>query len=248
MKKLCIIIMLSLVALASNAADTAAELAAKLSVLQQDGSSLLRLKMETRGSTLQLQIKQRRTARGIEVVYQILWPKERLGESIVLRKIGNQAATGTQFIPPDTVRQIDLKDALFGSAITYADVIEDFFAWENQALVGTEVVKRVSCQILESKPGRGQRSNYASVRTWVDGRRLVPLRIEKYIATGQMIYRIDSGRIVVDDEGRHVPASLTITDTRTNTVTELDGSRLRHDVELTDEDFIHRGLNQRGEK
>ena len=56
-------------ALASHAADSpppanANELAAKLSALQQDGSSFVRLKMEIKGAAkdaFQLQIKQRRT-------------------------------------------------------------------------------------------------------------------------------------------------------------------------------------------
>jgi hypothetical protein len=224
-------------ALSANAADTGAELAAKLSASQQDGSSLVRLKMESRGVTLQLQIKQRRTASATEVVYQILWPKERLGEAVLLKKIGNQGATGTLFVPPATERQLAMKDALFGSDVSYADVLENFFAWPNQAIVGTEVVNRVSCQILESKPGKSQSSIYSAVRTWVDMKRLVPLRVEKYNSAGQVMRRIDSGRIVTDDIGRHVPTGLTVTDPRTNSVTELDGSKLKHDVSFTNGDF-----------
>ncbi|MDP1592270.1 MAG: outer membrane lipoprotein-sorting protein, partial [Prosthecobacter sp.] len=231
-------------ALSANAADTASELAAKLSVAQQDGSSLVRLKMEARGVTLQLQIKQRRSASATEVVYQILWPKERLGESVLLKKIGNQTATGTLFVPPATVRQLDMKDALFGSDVSYADVLENFFAWPNQAIVGTEVVNRVSCQILESKPGKGQRSNYAAVRTWVDARHLVPLRIEKYNAAGQVMRRIESGRIVTDDIGRHVPTGLTVSDPTKGSSTELDGSKLKHDVTFTKDEFTPEGLKQ----
>jgi Outer membrane lipoprotein-sorting protein len=234
-------------ALSANAADTATELAAKLSASQQDGSSLVRLKMEARGVTLQLQIKQRRTASGTEVVYQILWPKERLGESVLLKKIGNQAATGTLFVPPANLRQLDMKDALFGSDVSYADVLENFFAWPNQAIVGTEVVNRVSCQILESKPSKDQRSNYAAVRTWVDTKRLAPLRIEKYNASGQVTRRIDSGRVVTDDIGRHVPTDLTVTDPTKGSSTELDGSKLKHDVTFTAEEFTREGLKQGGE-
>lgn len=234
-------------ALSANAADTATELAAKLSASQQDGSSYVRLKMEARGVTLQLQIKQRRSASATEVVYQILWPKERLGESVLLKKIGNQAATGTLFVPPATVRQLDMKDALFGSDVSYADVLENFFAWPNQAIVGTEVVNRVSCQILESKPGKGQRSNYAAVRTWVDTKRLVPLRIEKYNAAGQVTRRIESGRVVTDDIGRHVPTGLTVSDPAKGSSTELDGSKLKHDVTFTAEEFTPEGLKQRSE-
>ncbi len=244
MKTLHTLITFALLALSVNAADSATELAAKLSAAQQDGSSLVRLKMEARGITLQLQIKQRRAASATEVVYQILWPKERLGESVLLRKIGTQAATGTHFVPPDTVRPLDMKDALFGSDVSYADVLENFFAWPNQAIVGTEVVNRVSCQILESKPGKGQRSNYTTVRTWVDARRSVPLRIEKYNTLGQVTRRIDSGRVVTDDIGRHVPAGLTVSDPRSSTATELDGSKLKHDVTFTDAEFTAQGIKQ----
>lgn len=247
MKNVHALLTFALLALSANAADTASELAAKLSASQQDGSSLVRLKMEARGVTLQLQIKQRRSASATEVVYQILWPKERLGESVLLKKIGHQAATGTLFVPPATVRQLDMKDALFGSDVSYADVLENFFTWPNQTLVGIEVVNGVSCQILESKPSKGQRSNYAAVRTWVDPNHNVPLRIEKYNAAGQVIRRIDSGRIVTDDIGRHVPTALTVTDPAKGSSTQLDGSKLKHDVNFTAEEFTPEGLQPRSE-
>ncbi len=244
MKTLPRLFPLVLLALSASGADTASELAARLSDSQQDGSSLMRLKMEARGVTLQLQIKQRRSASATEVVYQILWPKERFGESVLLKKIGNQAATGTLFVPPANARQLDVKDALFGSNLSYADVLENFFAWPHQSIVGAEIVNRVSCQILESRPGKGRRSNHDVVRTWVDTKRLVPLRIEKYNAAGQVTRRIDSGRIVTDDIGRHVPTGLSVTDPRTQSVTELDGSKLKHDVTFTDLEFTLEGLKR----
>jgi Outer membrane lipoprotein-sorting protein len=234
-------------------AISANDLAAKLSALQQDGSSVVRLKMSAHAATkttLQLQIKQRRTNASTEVVYLVLWPKERAGESVLLRKTGNQAATGTLFTPPDKVSNLgseQMKGALFGSDLTYADVLENFFTWPNQAIVGTEVVNRVSCQILESKPGKGQRSNYAAVRTWVDARRLVPLRIEKYNTAGQVTRRIDSGRIVTDDIQRHVPTGLTVSNLQKNSITELEGSSLKHDVTFTAQEFTPAGLQQKSE-
>lgn len=244
MKTFHILITFALLAMSANAVDSAGELAARLSASQQDGSSFVRLKMEVRGVTLQLQIKQRRTTSTTELVYQILWPKERLGESVLLRKIVNQASSGTLFLPPDTVRQLDMKDTLFGSDLSYADVLENFFAWPNQIIVGTEVVNRVNCQILESKPGTGQHSHYASVRTWVDARRSVPLRIEKYNAAGQVTRRIDSGRIVTDDIGRHIPTGLVVTDPIKGSSTELSGSKLKHDVIFTKDEFTPEGLKR----
>src|SRR5580765_6240842 len=86
------------IAFSSHAAEslspmTANDLASRLSALRQDGTSYVRLRMEIKGATretLQLQIKERRTKSSSEVVYQVLYPKERKGESVLLRKIGNQ--------------------------------------------------------------------------------------------------------------------------------------------------------------
>lgn len=247
--RLIVITSLSL-AFTSHAADSppsANELAARLSALQQDGASYVRLKMEIKGAakeTLQLQIKQRRTKGATELVYQVLYPKERKGESVLLRKIGGRAASGSTFTPPGTVRPIgDVKAPLFGSDLSYEDVIENFFAWERQALVGVGEVDGVSCQILESKPGKSERSTYGSVRTWIDPRRVVPLRVEKYSASGQMLRRIDTTRVVTD-AGRPIPANLVVHGPRPNSSTELDGARIRHDVAYTDADFTVEGLKQ----
>jgi hypothetical protein len=248
MKRILTLLLLLLAGSQAHGAEalSAKDLAAKLSALQQDGSSLVRLKMTTK-STLQLQIKQRRTANSTEVVYQVIWPKERTGEAVLLRQSGTQAASGTLFVPPATFTPLDMKMAIFGSALSYADVLENFFAWPNQVIIGNEIVNRVNCQILESKPGKGHRSNYASVRTWVDTNRLVPLRVEKYNAAGQMMRRIDSGRIVTDDIGRHVPASLNVKDAQTSSSTELEGSKLKHDVTFPADEFTPEGPKQRGE-
>ena len=226
---------------------TASDLASRLSALRQDGASYVRLRMEIKRATketLQLQIKERRTMNSSEVVYQVLYPKERKGESVLLRKIGNQPASGSVFVPPNTVRPIDdLKEPLFGSDLSYEDVVEDFFAWEQQAIVGTEKVDGVNCPILESKPGKDERSIYGSVRSWIDVRRLVPLRVEKYASSGQLLRRIATTRVVAD-AGHHIPADLTVGGARPDSSTLLDGSRIRHNVTYTDRDFTIDGLKE----
>lgn len=258
MKHLHRLICFAFVAGSVNAADTApvmsaTDLAAKLSALQQDGASFVKLRLEvqqppgTKKIGLQLQIKQRRTPTSTEIVYQVLWPKERQGEAVLLRKPATQSASGSLFVPPDTVRALDasqMKEPLFGSDLSYADVVENFFAWDNQVIVGTEIVDRVSCQILESKPGKSQHSIYASVRSWVDTRRLVPLRVEKYQASGQLARRIDTARVVTNDLDRHVPANLTVSGRQQDSVTELEGSRLKHDVIYAEREFTAEGLKE----
>jgi hypothetical protein len=234
-------------------ATSATDLAARLSAWQQDGASYARLRMEvkqppgTTKSALQIQVKARRTKMTTDVVYQILWPKERKGEAVLLRKARDRSASGSIFVPPDTVRPLDasqMKEPLFGSDLSYEDLVDNFFAWEHQAIVGAEDVDGVSCQILESKPGKGERSSYASVRTWVDSRRLVPLRIEKYMAAGRAARRIDTANVVTDDIGRRIPANLTVIGSRKDSVTELDGSRIKHDVTYTDRQFTPEALKE----
>ncbi len=238
--------------LTSSAAETpspvsATELASRLSALRQDGASYVRLRMEINGAkkeTLQLQIKQRRTKAATEVVYQVLWPKERKGESVLLRKVGNRAASGSLFVPPGTVNPIDdLKDSLLGSDLSYEDVVEDFFAWEQQTISGMETVDGVSCQILESKPGKGERSIYNRVRSWIDTRRFVPLKVEKYSASGQLLRRMDTTK-VVSDAGHYLPANLTVRNLRSGGSTDLDGSRIKHDMNFSDREFTADGLRE----
>jgi hypothetical protein len=226
---------------------TANDLASRLSALRQDGASYVRLRMEIKGTTnetLQLQIKERWTKSSSEVVYQVLYPKERKGESVLLQKIGNRPASGSVFVPPQTVRPIDdLKEPLLGSDLSYEDVVDNFFAWDQQAIVGTEQVDGMNCPILESKPGKDEHSIYGSVRSWIDVRRLVPLRVEKYARSGQLLRWIDTTRVVAD-AGRHIPADLVVSGVRPNSSTLLDGSRIQHNVTYADRDFTIEGLKE----
>lgn len=230
------------------AALSAKDLAARLSAGMEDGNSFIRMRMEKGApkETLQLQIKQRRTNNSTEVVYQVLWPKERKGESVLLRKTGTRPASGALFTPPNTTRTLDagdMKEPLFGSDLTYEDVVDNFFAWDQQTLVGTEEVDGVPCQILESKPGKGGRSSYGSVRSWIDLRRLVPLRVEKYSTANQLLRRIDTTRVVSVD-GRQTPANLTIRRPGQTSATTMDGSKLQRGVTYTDSDFTSDGIKE----
>ena len=240
------------VADAEPATISAKDLAASLSALR-DGTSYVRLRLEVKQPTdttkisLQLQIKERRTATTADVVYQVLWPKERKGEAVLLHKANGSPPTGWLFVPPDTPRPLkasQMTEALFGSDLSYQDIIENFFGWENQTIVGTEVLSRVSCLILESTPVKSDPSSYARVRSWIDSGRRVPLRVEKYLPSGQLARRIDTTRVATDDKGRFIPADLTVRGPREDSVTVLDGSRIRHDVTYTDREFTPEGLTE----
>lgn len=254
-RNLCVaslVIAAGLGSMSAFAADEAAkgisagEMASRLSALRQDGTSSVRLRMEIRGepkTNLQLLIKQRRGKSGSEVVYQVLWPKERKGEAVLLRKSGNGPTSGALFVPPNTLKTIDAGsagDPLFGGDLAYEDVVDNFYGWEQQSIVGTEEVDGVECQILESKPGKAK-SIYGSVKSWVDPRRMVPLRVVKFSPSGQSIRRIDTLRVVPSD-GRQIPANLSVRGPGRGGGTILDGSKIRRDVNFSDREFTPEGL------
>jgi hypothetical protein len=136
-----------------------------------------------------------------------------------------------------------MKDSMFGSDLTYEDIIDNFYGWDQQAIVGTETIDGVNCEVLESKPGKGDRSSYGSVKSWIDLKRMVPMRIEKFSGSGQLVRRIDTTRVVAD-AGHHIPANLAVTSARQGSTTQIDGSRIKHDVNYTDADFSVEGLKE----
>src|SRR2546421_2836539 len=118
------------------AADSGSELAAKLRA-KESGSTFVRIRMQggSGNQTLQVQIKSRVSDAASDIVYQILFPKERKGESVLLHRSGEKF-TGTSFTPPNTVRPIPssrMKDQLFGSDLHYEDIIDNPYRWTQQA-------------------------------------------------------------------------------------------------------------------
>ncbi len=231
---------------AQSDSPTAADLAAKLSSAVLDSSSTARLKMDFIPSTggertvLQLKVIARRTKAGSEVLYQVLWPKDRKQGSFILRKPAGQAAGGWVLEATDSVKPLQsaqLQDGIFGSDLAYEDLVDNYFSWANQSIVGTEEVNRRLCHILESKPGRGDLSSYGSVRTWVDSKRLVPLKVEKYGPKGQLARRITITLVAKDDADRLIPANFAVERPGHTSQTVLEGSTIKHDVSFSEADF-----------
>ena len=227
---------------------SAAELAGRLEAVGQ-GDALIRTKLEVRAGdgtkrVLQLQIKQRRTKMGTDLVYRVLWPNERKGEAVILHQTQG-AAKGSIIVPQQPVRTItssQMSEGLFDSDLSYQDAVEDFFAWKKQALVGSEMINNVNCQILESKPDGSSVSIYAKVRSWIDPRQLVPIRIEKYSSSGELVRRIDVTRVARDEKDNPIPGNLTVHGPRKNSVTEFAGAKIDQKVNFTDADFTPEGV------
>src|SRR4030095_8205360 len=107
-------------------------------------------------------------------------------DAVILHQ-GQGGSKGSIIVPNHPVRTIkgsQMNEGLFDSDLSYQDALENFFAWKKQAIVGSEVINGVNCQILESKPDSSAASLYARVRSWIDPQRFVPMRIEKYSSSG----------------------------------------------------------------
>jgi outer membrane lipoprotein-sorting protein len=228
------------------AAESASDLAAALRA-KEEGSTFVRVRMQIgsgENQILQLQIKSRVSNATSDIVYQVLFPKERKGEAVLLHR-SREKFSGTTFTPPDTVRPIasgQMNQPLFGSDLSYEDIIDNPFRWPQQAIVGTEGMDNIQCQILESKPGKGHSSSYSSVKTWVDSRRLVPLRVEKYDGSGKVVRRINIIRVLLDGNDS-LPADFKVYGPR-GTVTEITGSRIKRGQIYADSEFTPQGLKQ----
>ncbi|MEY2485271.1 MAG: hypothetical protein QOH39_919 [Verrucomicrobiota bacterium] len=233
---------------AAESATSAAELADRMNVSSQ-GNALIRARLEIRsggGHAFQLQIKQRRTKTSTDIRYEVLWPNEHKGQVVILHQ-AQGASKGWIVVPQQPIREItasQMNEGLFDSDLSYQDAVENFFAWKKQAIVGSEAINGVNCQILESRPDTPSTSIYAKVRSWIDPRRLVPLRVEKYSSSGEIIRRIDITRIAPDEKHKPIPANLTVHGPRKDSVTELNGARIDQDVQFTDADFTPPGIDE----
>lgn len=240
------LLLLSLPASAEETSMSATELAGQLAAAVQDGSSVARVKFKVEPAggaaptVLQLQIKARRTADQSEVAYEVLWPTERKGERLVLRQRGTGAVEAATFVPPDKRQRLasgQMLEPILGSDLAAQDAVENFFRWKQQTLGTREKIGNADCIILESRPGAGDSSPYGKVVSWIDPRKMIPLRIEKFNKSGNLVRRIETTQTAKDDRGRNVPAAMTVTRAAGGSVTEIDGSNLRHDVTVGDADF-----------
>jgi len=226
----------------ASADDAASQLAARLRA-KESGSTFVRIRVQAGGQTLQVQIKSRVSAGGADIIYQVLFPKERKGESVLMHRSGDKLSA-TTFTPPSTTKQIgggEMSQALLGTDLSYEDIIDSPFSWSQQAIVGTQDIDRFSCQILESKPG-GHASSYASVKTWVDPKRMVPLQIEKYDSSGKVVRRINITRMLLDGSDS-LPADLEVTGPR-GSVTHITGSSIKRGLNYAGTEFTPESLKQ----
>ena len=72
-------------------------------------------------------------------------------------------------------------DPFLGSALIYEDLIDGHLVWRTQELLREEKYGARNCYVIQSLPGPGEPSAYATVTSWIDRTIYVPVYVEKVL-------------------------------------------------------------------
>jgi outer membrane lipoprotein-sorting protein len=222
---------------------TAPEFIATVKAAAPKGGVYLRGRMEQTSATgktvLQLQIKRRSLANGAsEHLYQLLFPKERKGESLLLHVKGN-GFSGSSFIPGKGVTKLtsaDRKLKVFGTDMTIDDILTDFLDWPKPEIVAHEKIGTADCSVVLCQEGSKK------VKCWMDEKRYVPMKIEFYDSGDQPARIVETGKVVRMDSGYFIPVSFTLSTPATGTSTLIEGTRSDAVSNYSDADFTEASM------
>jgi hypothetical protein len=186
----------------------------------------------------QLLIKGRSDGIISETLYQVLWPSELKGQSLLIQKTTGRPVSGFIFEPPAVTKRLtteSMRESFFGSGLAIEDLAEDFWDWPSQKIIGQETIKERLCQIVESRPPGDAATGYSLIRTWIAPELALPLLVEKYGKNRRLIRRISADRIMKSSD-RWIAATI-IVDLEGHGRTILEGSKTERDLDLPDSDF-----------
>src|ERR1700686_2485189 len=186
----------------------------------------------------QLLIKSRTEGKTTTTLYQILWPAESKGQSLLIERKGD-SVNGFLFEPPGTVKKLSpalLAQPFFGSDLAIEDLAEDFWDWPSQKIVGEETIDKRLCTIVESRPPSEAASSYLVVKTWIAPELALPLRVEKYGKNRRLVRRITADRIMKVNN-RWTAANIIVDPDGGNSRTVLEGSKSERDLDLSAAEF-----------
>ncbi|HUK30524.1 MAG TPA: outer membrane lipoprotein-sorting protein [Candidatus Acidoferrum sp.] len=188
--------------------------------------------------TRQLLIKTTRDGEKTKTLYQILWPAEYLGDSILIEDSGDHHPKGFLYqkkVATPLTSQM-LEAPFFGSDLLIEDVIEDFWYWPSRRLAGEEVVDKRQCIIIELRPGPDSATQYSMVKVWVAPEISLPLKVQFFARDGKLVKTVTTDRVV--KEGKvWLAATMKIQPAGSKSQTVLEGTKSERDLQLPSGDF-----------
>jgi hypothetical protein len=226
---------------------TARELIAGVKAAKPSGALYARLRMEHRepqkdSVVLQVQVKRRTLANGAsESLLQLLYPRERKGEGLLMR-IKGESFSGATFTPGKGLRALKPSDrdtGVFGTALAVEDLTAGFLDWPVQEIVGKEQEGSVPCTVVEL---RAAKTSASRVRCWIDEKRFATMRVEIFGSGEKPVKSVTTQKVMRNDKGYFAPVNFTVTDHLSGAVTKVEGVRSDDDVKFTDADFADPAL------
>lgn len=239
---------LSALALADAPAHsyTAGEYMAGAKAAQPQGGVYIRARLLQGSSVMQIQIKRRGHAGGSnDQLLQVLFPKERKGESLLLHVKGG-GFQGESLKPggaPQALGGGDRRLPVFGTDLVVEDLITDFFDWKKQTITGHETLGAVPCVVIESRPDQAGKGP-SKVVTWLDEKRYVPMRVQVYDGGDKPARTVDTDKVMQVSSGYYLPIAFTITSTASGSKTSVEGSSSKAGLPFTDADFSEQAMQQ----
>lgn len=225
---------------------SAAEYMAGAKAARPKGGVYIRARLVQGKTVMQIQIKRRNLSNGAsDQLYQVIYPKERLGESLLLHITGS-SFTGISFKPggaPHKLTGADRRTGVFGTDLTIDDALADFFDWKHHVIIGHENAGPVPCAVIESKPDRAG-SGPSKTVSWIDEKRYVPMRVQVFEGGDKPVRTVDTESVMRTSSGYYMPTKLTITSSATGAQTTVDGSSSKADVPYTDADFTEQAAQK----
>lgn len=246
---LLVVALLPMLCFAEEKNYTAPQLIGAVKAARPPGGLYARLRMEHKGAggkseVLQVQLKRRQTANGSETLYQLLFPKERKGEALLLRVKGG-TFSGALFTPGQGKRALKPADrsmGVFSTALTIDDAVAEFLDWPQQEITGKEKDGGVPCTIIESRAPKSSSSPIRRVKSWIDDARFTAMKAEFFKSGEQPARTVITHKVMRGSTGYYAPVSFTVTDHTTGASTKVEGVRSDHDVNFTDADFSDAAL------
>ena len=234
------------------AEPTTAELIQQVGEARRNDSVLIRARLTVEDSAaeqrsaIQFRLRGRTDGEVTRRLYQILWPRPKLGQALYLERTGTGPFTGFLFAPPDKVTPLTpelLAGPFLESDLSLEDLSEDFWQWTESTLAGTETVNNEACTIVDLRPPAGQPGRYARIRVWIAPAKALPLRLEKFDAADHLVKRF-LFRKPVQRDGLWVPTVTVVQTPGSTRETVIELSRGERDVEIPLTEFTLDGIKE----
>lgn len=244
------------------AADTPVETARQLMTRVQEARKiqgirgrlrLIRVNARTGERVVkQLIFKMRQSGSVTTTLYQLVAARNTAGQALLLEVLAGKPPTGYFLDGSNQVIRLSpamLEQPFFGSDIPVGDLTDDFLWWPTHRIVREEEMLRRTCAVIESRPPAAWTGTTARCLSWISRDLALPLKVERYDATGRMLRRLAAEK-VANPEGRGwIITQLTVVPAGQDTRTTLAGTRGHSDVVVPaaefDLDLIRRSLRPR---